>query len=106
MFITRAQFQIYKDYVRETQEEDRHIVYGRLTELEDKVKALDSLAKELGYEWTSEAVKEIEDGYTVYGAGRVIETNNGSEKAVLKWGWKKKDDFTEEWDRQAKIKKK
>ena len=60
---------------------------------------INSLAKELGYEWTSEAVKE---------RGFFMGEWFDMEKAVLKWGWKKieDDDFTEEWERQAKIKKK
>ena len=72
----------------------------RLEFLDEK---LNSLAKELGYEWTSEAVKqsEVEIGFLGWPTGRTVE------KAVLKWGWKKikEDDFTEEWERQVEGKK-
>ena len=93
MFITRKEFNRYQakmDAIIDVQDE-------RLEFLDEK---LTSLAKELGYEWTSGAVKEeYRSPYT----GILVE-----EKAVLKWGWKKikEDDFTEEWERQAKIKKK
>lgn len=107
MFITRKEFEELKALVHvhraETDAVEKHLIVK-----------INLLADELGYEWTSEAVKEDEMGpneerYRGGMAGIMTwpyEVKVG-EKAVLKWGWKKikEDDFTEEWERQVEGKK-
>ncbi len=107
MFITRKEFEELEANLAvnkiESEAVEKHLL-----------EKINSLAKELGYEWTSEAVKEDEMGpneerYQGGMAGIMTwpyEVKVG-EKAVLKWGWKKikEDDFTEEWERQVEGKK-
>lgn len=77
MFITRKELDTLWEKIAE--------LSGEITDMKDsleaKSKSLDSLAKELGYEWTSEAVKVREELYT--------DIYSSEERAVLKWSWKK-----------------
>ena len=82
MFITRKEFE-------EHQENVFNGMTKRVDEINALIKKVDSLAKELGYEWTSEAVKETVDPLYYERTASGTKYFGGSEKAVLKWGWKK-----------------
>ena len=84
MFITRKEFErIIENIIAHQLEEKKAI----LEKVEKKEEQLLALAKELGYTWESEAVKEKEYRGVInfYTKPEALY----EEKAVLKWGWKK-----------------
>lgn len=87
MFITRKEFErIIENIIAHQLEEKKSI----LEKVEKKEYQLLALAKELGYTWESEAVKEIKKPYmTVTSSDGRYQEYGGEEKAVIKWGWKK-----------------
>lgn len=83
MFITRKEFE-------ETKEDIKLFAFENGKDVKELKNMVLSLAKEIGYTWESEAVKEK----SLYRHATKVEgiyIQEPCEKAVLKWGWKKTD---------------
>lgn len=94
---TRKEFEEYKKFVYEKFEKRSYY-------LNEKITTFDSLAKELGYEYVSEAVKEDDLSFCPL-TGNTLKVG---EKAVLRYSWKKigrKKEFSDEFKTAMKHSK-